>query len=124
MDKFKGDTYAGRTSQDMPAKWKMYMPGGSLAKSTIFIKELKFYTIDGYTDDKDEANWPAYARAPHLTYGPCPVVEETEDEEDGIKAVNGQWSMDNGQSIYNLAGQRLQKMQHGVNIVNGKKVVK
>ena len=41
----------------------------------------------------------------------------------GIQEVNGQWSMANGQSIYNLAGQRLSKMQKGINIVNGKKVM-
>ena len=29
-----------------------------------------------------------------------------------------------GTSIYNLAGQRLQKMQRGINIINGKKVLK
>jgi len=45
-----------------------------------------------------------------------------EDDATGIKAmVNGQWSMDNG--IYNLAGQRMSKMQKGVNIVNGKKIL-
>jgi hypothetical protein len=38
--------------------------------------------------------------------------------------VNGQSSMVNGQSIYNLAGQRLNKMQKGINIVNGKKILK
>ena len=101
----------------MPAKWKMWIPQGGLQKSTIFIKELKFYTIDGYTDDKDEANWPAYARAPHLTYGPCPEVEDAivEVESSKLKVES---------AIFNLAGQRLGKMQHGVNIVNGKKVVK
>ena len=31
---------------------------------------------------------------------------------------------DQSEAIYNLAGQRLQKMQKGVNIVNGKKIVK
>ena len=31
--------------------------------------------------------------------------------------------MVNGQSIYNLAGQRVSKMQKGINIVNGKKVL-
>ena len=41
----------------------------------------------------------------------------------GIEEVNGQWSMANGQSIYNLAGQRISKMQKGINIVNGKKVL-
>jgi len=42
---------------------------------------------------------------------------------DGIKEINAQCSMLNVQSIYNLAGQRLSKMQKGINIVNGKKVL-
>lgn len=43
--------------------------------------------------------------------------------EDGIQTMaNDQWTMDNA-AIYNLAGQRLQKVQRGVNIVNGKKVL-
>ena len=37
-------------------------------------------------------------------------------------------TIDNGQlttegAVYNLAGQRLQKMQKGINIVNGKKIL-
>ena len=116
MDKFKGDDYEGRTSQDMPAKWKMYMPQGGLVNSTIFIKELKFYSIEGYTDDKDENNWPPYANAPHLTYGPCPNTSA-----DGIQAVH---SESTNQNIYNLAGQRVSKAQRGIYIVNGKKIVK
>ena len=44
-------------------------------------------------------------------------------ETDGVEAIeNGQWTIDNA-VIYNLAGQRLQKLQRGVNIVGGKKVV-
>jgi hypothetical protein len=40
----------------------------------------------------------------------------------GIEAIdNGQLTIDN--KIYNLAGQRIQKMQKGVNIVNGKKIL-
>jgi hypothetical protein len=41
---------------------------------------------------------------------------------DGIKGVVADKS---GQaiSIYNLAGQRLEKLQKGINIVNGKKVL-
>ena len=116
MDKFKGDTYEGRTSQDMPAKWKMYMPQGGLAKSTIFIKELKFYTLDGYTDDKDEEKWPAYARAPHLTYGPCPNESNVKDIAPNVAPITGE--------IYSLSGQRLSKIQRGVNIVSGQKVIK
>lgn len=118
MEEFKGDTYEGRTSKDMPAKWKMWIPQGGLAKSTIFIKELKFYTIDGYTDDKDEANWPAYARAPHLTYGPCPETP------DGVSSLPSTPVSDG--RVFNLAGQQVSKSQFskGVYIVNGRKVVK
>ena len=46
------------------------------------------------------------------------------DNATGINEVNGQRSMVNGQSIYNLAGQRLQKMQRGINIIGNKKILK
>ena len=47
---------------------------------------------------------------------------EGEDDATGIEAIdNGQLTIDN--KIYNLAGQRIQKMQKGVNIVNGKKIL-
>ena len=46
----------------------------------------------------------------------------TGDDATGINAMdNGQWTMDN--VIYNIAGQRIQKMQKGINIVGGKKVL-
>ena len=43
---------------------------------------------------------------------------------DNVNVNNGQCSMVNDKNIYNLAGQRLQKMQKGINIVNGKKILK
>ena len=43
-----------------------------------------------------------------------------EDDATAIEMVNGQSSMVN--EIYNVAGQRLQKMQKGINIVGGKKI--
>ena len=46
------------------------------------------------------------------------------DDATGIEMVNGQSSMFNGESIYNVAGQRLDKVQKGVNITNGKKILK
>ena len=46
-----------------------------------------------------------------------------DDDATGIEMVNGQSSMVND-PIYNLAGQRISKMQKGINIVNGKKVLK
>ena len=45
-----------------------------------------------------------------------------EDDATSIQTIdNGQRTTD---GIYNLAGQRLQKMQKGINIVNGKKILK
>lgn len=45
------------------------------------------------------------------------------DDADGISTVQGSEFMVNDSEIYNLAGQRLNKLQKGVNIVNGKKVL-
>ena len=43
------------------------------------------------------------------------------DDPTAIEMVNGQSSMVN--EIYNLAGQRINKLQKGINIVNGKKIL-
>ena len=45
------------------------------------------------------------------------------DNETAIDTVHGSEFMINGSEIYNLAGQRMNKLQRGVNIVNGKKVL-
>ena len=45
------------------------------------------------------------------------------DDATGIEMVNGQSSMVND-PIFNLAGQRIQKIQKGINIVNGKKILR
>lgn len=46
-----------------------------------------------------------------------------DDVIDGINDLNSQSTMANGQAIYNLSGQRISKMQKGINIVNGKKIL-
>ena len=45
-----------------------------------------------------------------------------EDDATGIENLNVNANLN--ETIYNLAGQRLQKMQKGVNIINGKKILK
>lgn len=45
-----------------------------------------------------------------------------EDDATGINNVDVNYNLN--ENIYNIAGQRLQKMQKGINIVNGKKVLK
>ena len=48
-----------------------------------------------------------------------------EDDVTGIESLNTQSTLNTQNTpIYNLAGQRIQKMQRGINIVNGKKILK
>ena len=47
-----------------------------------------------------------------------------EDDADGISEIeNGKLKVQDEEAIYNLAGQRISRMQKGINIVNGKKVL-
>ena len=47
-----------------------------------------------------------------------------EDDATGIESIqNSKFKIQNEGSIYNLAGQKLSKMQKGINIVNGRKVL-
>lgn len=65
----------------------------------------------------------AYLKVPAGVSAVKSFAEVFGGETDGVEAIeNGQWTIDNA-VIYNLAGQRLQKLQRGVNIVGGKKVV-
>jgi hypothetical protein len=45
-----------------------------------------------------------------------------EDIEDAISLI--QTDVEENEAIYNVAGQRVQKMQKGINIINGKKILK
>ena len=85
------------------------------------------YKLNG---DQEAINW--YQT---LLVDPYPVLFDTslvvlydqtngyynENSEIGIKNVYDE--QPKFQGIYNLAGQRLEKMQKGINIVNGKKVL-
>ena len=68
-----------------------------------------------------QATLPANKAFIKTTTGPSAY---TFDDTTGVEEIgNGQLATDNRQqSIYNLAGQRLGKMQKGINIVNGKKI--
>lgn len=48
----------------------------------------------------------------------------SKDEEDGIDEIqDSKFKIQNGDAIFNLAGQRISRLQKGLNIVSGKKVV-
>ena len=85
-----------------------------------FIGDGALYKSEGTTNIKA---FRAYLKSKSSASGEVKVYIGGEEIVTGINEVNGQWSMVNGQSIYNLAGQRLSKMQKGINIVQGKKVL-
>ena len=92
-----------------------YAASTDIASGDFFISGNGLYKSSGSTTIQGTR---AYLQAK----GGAPVkvmlfIDDTEtsiDEIDGIEAENG--------VIYNLAGQRISKMQKGINIVNGKKV--
>ena len=92
-----------------------------VADGTMYVlakpedKEIGFYKATG--------SIPA-GKAYYKSTSGVKAFTFTDDNATGIKAIdNGQQTIDNG-LIYNVAGQRLGKMQKGINIVNGKKVLR
>ena len=60
-----------------------------------------------------------------VTSGEAPVKGFYGFDDDDATGINEELRMKNEESsIYNLAGQRISKMQKGINIVNGKKILK
>lgn len=81
--------------------------------------EIGFYKWDGTTL---KANRAYFTKATVEGSGIKGFAILWDELVDGIKTIeNGQLTNDN--AVYNLAGQRMSKLQRGVNIVNGKKVV-
>ena len=58
------------------------------------------------------------------TVGVKSFLIDLEDDATGIDEMkNEELRMKNGSAVFNLAGQRISRMQKGINIVNGKKVI-
>ena len=65
----------------------------------------------------------AYIHVPVSVNVKCFLLD-LENDPTGIRSMEEERGMMEDGVIYNLAGQRLQKMQKGINIVNGKKVLR
>lgn len=90
-------------------------PDDSYILSTSGGSNVGFYKDGASTIPGFKAYLPAA--------GGSPVKAFRFDSADAIESiVNNQLSKDNA-AIYNLAGQRINKLQKGINIVNGKKVL-
>lgn len=107
------------TYEDIQAPDGSYVLQKQDSKVGFFQVDYNYLTDNDMNKPKVRAN-RAYLIAPAAN----PVKAYLfEDAVDGIRTMdNGQWSMDNAE-IFNVAGQRMNKLQRGVNIVNGKKVL-
>ena len=98
-----------------------YVPNGSYILSK-YNGKLGFYQVEG-NNVKVAAKYKCY-----LTIG-SPVQSAPKalffDENDTVTDITNIFGGENNQriEIYNLAGQRIHRLQKGVNIVNGKKVI-
>ena len=87
----------------------------TVAEGDYFIGNGALYKSAGNTSLKA---FRAYIKA--KTEASVKMFINGEEFETSISEING--VAENG-IIYNLAGQRISKMQKGINIVNGKKVL-
>lgn len=103
---------------------------GNLLEGTLapwFVETDQYYGLSGKKFVKVEPGTVSAGKAllPASILGGNDIKAYTfefEDEATAIKTIdNGQLTTDG--VIYNLAGQRLSKMQRGINIVNGKKIL-
>ena len=93
---------------------------GLAPRGSFIISNNYFYNVDSDVALK--------AFRGYITVGSGSSVKALnyvfDDDADGISTIeNGQLTIDNA-PIFNLAGQRIQKMQKGINIVNGKKILR
>ena len=91
---------------------------GNAPRESFIISDNNFYKVDSDVTLKAFRGYITVAGP-----GVKALTFDFDDDATGIEMVNGQSSMVNG-PIYNLAGQRINKMQRGINIVNGKKILK
>ena len=91
---------------------------GNAPMGSFIISNNVFYNVDSDVTLK--------AFRGYITVGSGGVKALTFDFDDDATSLNEELRMKNEElegSIYNLAGQRINKMQRGINIVNGKKIL-
>lgn len=114
---YAGYEKEGTTSVDIPSKLKLWIPGTLLPTSTIFIKSLKFYAVDGETDylaDEEDQNSVIHPAKPFIEY----ITPDDFSDTSNICSVSAE-TTDN--ATYNVAGQKVAANYKGIVIKNGKK---
>ena len=98
---------------------------GNAPLGSFIISNNVFYLVDTdtNTDGISEVALKAFRGYITTASNVKALTFDFDDDATGISLMeDGRSQMEDG-AIYNLAGQRIQKMQKGINIVNGKKVM-
>ena len=103
-----------------------YQSFGAPDKTTLFISNNKFYYVGNGTTIGAQRG---YFKLDGFSYDPSSTSTGVKEfgitfDEDPTGIVNVNDNLNANETIYNLAGQRISKMQRGINIVNGKKILK
>ena len=94
----------------------------SIKKNSNDASTVGFYWNNSTGGKFENAAHKAYLALPKTSSVKSYYLFSEEDDPTGIEDVNV--NLNDNESIYNVAGQRLNKMQKGINIINGKKILK
>lgn len=95
-------------------------------EENLFLSGNQFWYSTGATTIKGYRGYFSFRDVLDAYYGDAASVKVgffLDDVETGIRSIDNEQLATDG-AIYNLAGQRVSKAQSGINIVNGKKVIK
>ena len=111
----------------MPYGYRIYTANDTQRNPGRNPSTWRLYGSNKRTEDPDDDSWELIEQDDDNTlqavnYTPFDCLLKHKDEETGIKSLTPALSKSEG-AVYNLAGQRISKLQKGINIVDGKKVV-
>lgn len=111
----------------MPYGYRIYTANDTRNNPNRNPCTWKLYGSNTYTEDPDDECWELIDEQTSnytlqaVNYTPFDFFLTAKDDETGI-SLTPSLSEGNG-AIYNMAGQRINGLQRGINIINGKKVV-
>lgn len=112
----------------MPYGYRIYTANDTQRNPGRNPYSWRLYGSNKQTEDPDDESWELIDEQTDnntlqaVNYTPFDFLLVRKDEETDMKTLTPTLSKGSG-AVYNLAGQRISKLQKGINIVDGKKVV-